>query len=118
MENHSSNNNNINNGSLVDDSDRDNDINNSSVVNDTDKEVADNNEVESQAVEVAVPDGNNNNAGQGAQPDGAMALPDEDIVMVNVERDKRSFANQITRAIELTEEQVWQSSNPRDWYRE
>ena len=114
MENHSSNNN-SNNQSLVNDSDHDN--NNNSMVNDPeDKGVVNGTSVEGHAEEVAAPDGNNNNASQGVQPDGAMALPDDDIVMVDV--NKRGLANDIVRAIELTEEQMLASPNPRDWYRE
>ena len=108
---HSSNNNNINNQSPVDDSSNNNNGNNNS-----DKENVDDTGVEGHVEEVAVTDGNNNNVGQGEQPDGAMALPDDDIVMVDI--NKRSLANNIVRAIELTEEQMLASPNPRDWYRE
>ena len=117
---HSSNNNNINNQSSVGDSSNNNNSNNKSLVNDSDhdsdKGNVDNTGVEGHVEEVAVTDGNNNNAGQGEQPDGAIALPDDDIVMVDV--NKRSLANEIVRAIELTEEQMLASPNPRDWYRE
>ena len=103
---HSSNNNNNNNQSPNGDSSN----------NNSDKENVDSTSVEGHAEEVAVPDGNNNNAGQGEQPDGAIALPDDDVVMVDVNR--RNLANDIVRAIELTEEQMLASPNPRDWYRE
>ena len=108
---HSSNNNNINNQSPDGDSGNNNNSNNNS-----DKENVDDTGVEGHVEEVAVTDGNNNNVGQGEQPDGAMALPDDDIVMVDI--NKRSLANNIVRAIELTEEQMLASPNPRDWYRE
>ena len=107
---HSSNNNNINNQLPVGNSNNNNSNNNS------DKENVDNTGVEGHVEEVAVTDGNNNNVGQGEQPDGAMALPDDDIVMVDI--NNRSLANDIVRAIELTEEQMLASPNPRDWYRE
>ena len=113
------NNNNSNNQSLVGDqgSDNNNNSNNNSMVNDPeDKGKVENTGVEGHAEEVTVPDGNNNNVGQGEQPDGAMALPDDDIVMVDI--NNRSLANDIVRAIELTEEQMLASPNPRDWYRE
>ena len=108
---HSSNNNNNNNQSPNGDSSNNNNSNNNS-----DKENVDDTGVEGHVEEVAVTDGNNNNVGQGEQPDGAMALPDDDIVMVDI--NKRSLANDIVRAIELTEEQMLASPNPRDWYRE
>ena len=108
---HSSNNNNNNNQSPNGDSSNNNNSNNNS-----DKGIVDGTGVEGHAEEMAAPDGNNNNASQGVQPDGAMALPDDDIVMVDV--NKRGLANDIVRAIELTEEQMLASPNPRDWYRE